>query len=105
VHRPPGPAPDRAGSTSPNSLAWQQQLDHRLNATTPAGRAEIAGLITQLAPTTRNDPYTPSSPHDWSLAAAGIDGRRALERAAAPRPLPAARCPLITLQQPCGGAQ
>ena len=77
------PVPNGPGS------AWQAQLDQRLAAGTTEGRAALLQLITELAPSTAHDRQAPLvADRLASLVAAGLDGRKLLQQAAAAGPLP-----------------
>ena len=69
--------------------AWQAQLDQRLAAGTPDGRAALLQLITDIAPSTAHDRQAPlMAARVASLVGAGLDARRLLQQPAAAGPLP-----------------
>ena len=82
--RPTGPA-----AVDSTSGAWQEHLDHSLAAGTTDDRWSLLRLITELAPGTTADSYTPVLAARLArLSAAGVDLRPLLQSAAADGPLP-----------------
>lgn len=86
--------PDDHGPTGPTapdgpSRAWQRQLDQRLGVAGPQNQSVMLQLITQLAPATEPDSYTPTLARRLALLnEAGLDSRTLLQRAVAAGPLP-----------------